>query len=220
MLNLEAELQALNDNLMEMLDLVTSQLIKCRKALVKSDLDAASEVRSAEKRVNALELAIDKDCENILALYNPVATDLRFVISSLKIGNDLERIGDNANVLAKFLSSAIQKKEKKFAEKFNLEVMLDAAIDMLGDMSKAVKERDTELARKTIKKDVILNDHGKAALEVATELIKDNPDETKQVLRLFSVTRRIERIGDLIKNLGEEVVFHVEAKVIKHKKSK
>ena len=114
----------------------------------------------------------------------------------------------------------LQKKEKKFAEKFNLEVMLDAAIDMLGDMSKAVKERDTELARKTIKKDVILNDHGKAALEVATELIKDNPDETKQVLRLYSVTRRIERIGDLIKNLGEEVVFHVEAKVIKHKKSK
>lgn len=220
MLNLEAELQALNDNLMEMLDLVTSQLIKCRKALVKSDPDAASEVRSAEKRVNALELTIDKDCENILALYNPVATDLRFVISSLKIGNDLERIGDNANALAKFLSSSIQKKEKKFAEKFNLEVMLDAAIDMLGDMSKAVKERDTELARKTIKKDVILNDHGKAALEVATELIRDNPDETKQVLRLFSVTRRIERIGDLIKNLGEEVVFHVEAKVIKHKKSK
>ncbi len=220
MLNLEPELQALKENLLEMMDLVISQLAKCRKALVKSDPESAQEVLATEKRVNALELTIDKDCENILALYNPVATDLRFVLASLKIGNDLERIGDNANALAKFLASDLHKKEKLFVDKFKLEEMFDAAIEMLEDMSKAVKNNDTEIARKTIKKDIVLNEIGKNASKVAIDLIKENPDEIKLVLRLFSITRRMERVGDLIKNLGEEVVFHVEAKVIKHKKTK
>lgn len=220
MLNLEPELQALKENLLEMMDLVTSQLTKCRKALVKADPEPAKEVIATEKRVNALELTIDKDCENILALYNPVATDLRFVLASLKIGNYLEQIGDNAKALANFLSSDLQKAERKFMDKFKLELMFDVAIEMLIDMSKSVKEKDTQLALKILKKDAILNEHGKNASKIAAVLIKDNPDHVKLILRLFSITRRMERTGDLIKNIGEEVVFHVEAKIIKHKKGK
>ena len=218
MVNLEPELQALKENLLEMMELVTSQLAKCKKSLVKADPELAKEVLAAEKRVNALELTIDKDCENILALYNPVATDLRFVLASLKIGNDLERIGDNANSLAKFLSSDLHKKERQFVDKFNLEVMFDVAIDMLNDMGKAVKGKDTQLALKTLKKDVVLNEYGKKASKIAAALIKEYPNKVRLILRIFSITRRLERVGDLIKNLGEEVVFHVEAKVIKHKK--
>lgn len=217
-MNLEPELQALKDNLLEMMDLVTSQLIGCKKALTKADLDAAKEVIASEKRVNALELTIDKDCENILALYNPVATDLRFVLASLKMGNDLERIGDNAKVLAKFLSSGLQKKEIQFIGEFKLEVMFNAAIEMLTHMSKAVKDKDIHLAMKVLKMDAILNEHGKNASKTAVALIGLNPDHVKIILRLFAITRRMERVGDLIKNIGEEVVFHVEAKVIKHKK--
>lgn len=217
-MNLEPELQALKDNLLEMMDLVTTQLVGCRKALAKADLDAAKEVIASEKRVNALELTIDKDCENILALYNPVATDLRFVLASLKIGNDLERIGDNAKVLAKFLSSGLQKKEIQLIGEFKLETMFNAAIEMLTHMSKAVKDKDTQLAMKVLKMDAILNEHGKNASKTAVALIGSNPDHVKIILRLFAITRRMERVGDLIKNIGEEVVFHVEAKVIKHKK--
>ncbi len=217
-MNLEPELQALKDNLLEMMDLVTSQLIGCKKALTKADLDAAKEVIASEKRVNALELTIDKDCENILALYNPVATDLRFVLASLKIGNDLERIGDNAKVLARFLSSSLQKKEIQLIGEFKLEIMFNAAIEMLTHMSKAVKDKDTQLAMKVLKMDAILNEHGKNASKTAVALIGANPDHVKIILRLFSITRRMERVGDLIRNIGEEVVFHVEAKVIKHKK--
>ncbi len=220
MLNLETELQALKENLLEMMDLVTSQLTKCRKALVKADPEPAKEVIATEKRVNALELIIDKDCENILALYNPVATDLRFVLASLKMGNDLERIGDNANVLAKFLSSDLQKKVRQNVDKFELEVMFEVAIEMLVNMSKAVKEKDAQLAMKILQKDTILNEHGKNASKVAVGLIKENPHDVKLILRLFSFARRMERVGDLITNLGEEVVFYVEAKMIKHKKGK
>jgi len=218
MLTIEPELNALKDNLLEMMDLVTSQLTKCRKSYLKCDNEAAEEVLTNEKRVDALELNIDKDCENILALYNPVATDLRFVLTSLKMGNDLERIGDNARALAKFFSAHLKKRDKQFADKFKLEEMFDVSIDMMKDMTVAMRNKDTELARKTISKDVLLNDLGKNAIDIATDLIKDNPDEVKLIIRLFSITRRMERIGDLIKNLGEEIVFHVEAKVIKHVK--
>lgn len=218
MLTIEPELNALKDNLLEMMDLVTSQLRKCRKSYLKCDNEAAEEVLTNEKRVDALELNIDKDCENILALYNPVATDLRFVLTSLKMGNDLERIGDNARALAKFFSVHLKKRDKQFADKFKLEEMFDVSIDMLKDMSVAMRTKDTEFARKTISKDALLNDLGKNAINIAADLIKDNPDEVKLIIRLFSITRRMERIGDLIKNLGEEIVFHVEAKVIKHVK--
>lgn len=218
MLILEPELQALKENLLEMMELVTAQLTKCRKSMVKSDPTLAEEVLVMEKRVDALELIMDKDCENILALHNPVATDLRFVLATLKIGNDLERIGDNANAMAKFLSSKIEKKERQLMAKFELEVMFDVTIDMLTSMSKAVKDKDTKLALKILKKDDILNDHGKKATKIAARLIKDNPDQVKVILKLFSYTRRMERVGDLIQNIGEEVLFYVDAKVIKHKK--
>jgi phosphate transport system protein len=109
MSNLEPELQALRDTLLEMLALANSQLTKCRKAINKLDVDTAKDIIESEKRVNELELCIDRDCENILALYNPVATDLRFVISALKISNDLERIGDNAKGVAKVIINDLGK---------------------------------------------------------------------------------------------------------------
>lgn len=220
MLTIEPEIQALKENLLEMMEVITSQLIKCRKALVKSDPESANEVLAVEKRVNSLELSLDKDCENILALHNPVASDLRFVLAALKIGNDLERIGDNAKAFANFFSDKLQKKEKQFIARFKLEEMFDVSIAMLKDMSKALENKDTDLALKILKKDAILNEHGKGATKIAADLIKENPDHVKLIIRLFSFTRRIERVGDLIKNIGEEVLFFVEAKVIKHKKVK
>ena len=220
MQNLETESQALKENLLEMMDLVTSQLTRCRKALTKRNPEPAKEVIAAEKKVNALELIIDKDCENILALYNPVATDLRFVLASLKMGNDLERIGDNASALANFLSSDVSNKAKQYINKFKIEVMFDVTIEMLVAMSKAVREKDALLAMATMKKNAALNDHGKNAPKVAAALIKENPKDVKLIIRLFIIARRMERVGDLITNLGEEVVFHLEAKQMKHKKRK
>ena len=83
MVSLDIELGSLKENLLEMVDLVKSQLEKGKKAIEQNDLELAREVVEREKRVNALELLIDKDCENILALHTPVATDLRFVLSTI-----------------------------------------------------------------------------------------------------------------------------------------
>lgn len=218
MAHLEPEIDILKQNLLEMLELVTSQLIKCKEATFNVDADLAKEVISLEKRVNSLELSIDKRCENILALYNPVATDLRFVLAAFKISNDLERIGDNAEGIAHFLFDVMEKAEDDMIEKFKLNMMYDVAISMLNDMDEAMENEDTKLARKIFKKDDFLNENNRNAPKIAAELIEKYPKKVKLVLKLFSIVRKLERVGDLTKNVGEELIFHIEAKVLKHKK--
>ena len=101
MSHLDNELQQLKTETIKMWMLVNLQLTKAKEALLKFDKDLAREVILGERRVNAWELKIDRDCENIFALFNPVAVDLRFVLSALKINNNLERIGDIAEGIAK-----------------------------------------------------------------------------------------------------------------------
>jgi phosphate transport system protein len=216
---LELELQAVKDNLCDMLDLVKSQMIKCKEAIEQKDVDLAIDIIESEKKVNIQELAIDRDCENILALYTPVATDLRLVLATLKISNDLERIGDNAKSLARFLKSNIKKVPAGLINEYNLPDMLDILIGMLNDMGEALRKNDTKLARKTVKKDEELNDFNKKAFKITANLIKEHPEEAKPLLKLFSITRNLERAGDLTKNIAEEIVFHIEAKVLKHAKN-
>src|SRR3954467_3542520 len=97
MTHLDLEIKRLKSEVIEMAQLIHSQMRKSHEAFSKMDREIAREVNFNEKRVNALELKIDKDCENIFALFNPVAVDLRFVLASLKINYNLERIGDIAD---------------------------------------------------------------------------------------------------------------------------
>jgi phosphate transport system protein len=213
---IESELQALKDNLCDMLSLVRNQMEKCRDAVRKQDLKLAEEVIEDEKKVNGQEIAIDRDCESILALYTPVATDLRLVLASLKITNDLERIGDNAKSLAKFLITEKGEYKKPWLKEFNIESMLDILVKMLEDMGEALRKDDTKLATKTVKKDEELNEYNKKAFKVTADLIKANPDSSRTLLTLFLLIKNLERAGDLTKNIAEEIVFHIEAKVLKH----
>src|ERR671922_1870290 len=103
MTHLEEELSYAKEEINEMCQVVISQLYKTREALIKFDKDLAREVVATEKRINGLELKIDRDCENIIALYNPVAVDLRTVLAILKINSNLERCGDIAEGIAKYI---------------------------------------------------------------------------------------------------------------------
>lgn len=217
---IETELQALKDNLLDMLSLVTTQMQKCRDCIKNHDLALAKEVVDDEKRVNLQELTIDRDCENILALYTPVATDLRLVLATLKIANDLERIGDTAKSLSRFLLNNSTAQHYKWIGNFNIAAMLDVLIKMLKNMGEALQKEDTDLATRTAKKDEAINEYHKQAAVVAADLLQTHASDAKALLTLFSLTRDLERAGDLTKNIAEELVFHIEAKVVKHKKRK
>jgi phosphate transport system protein len=220
MVSLDIELGLLKENLLEMVDLVKSQLEKSKKALEQNDASLAKEVVEREKRVNALELLIDKECENILALHNPVATDLRFVLATIKICGDLESIGDIAKGLARFVEKNGKKTARSFVDKFQIPNMIETCLSMLTDMSEAIRNEDPGLAQKISKKDTVLNGINKNAPGTASDLIKDHSDKIELILKLYTITRKLERVGDFVKNIGAEVVFHIEAKVLKHKKDK
>lgn len=204
-----------------MLTMVKGQMEKCIDAIKKQDIGIAEKVIDDEKRINIQELAIDRDCENILALFTPVATDLRLVLAALKITNDLERIGDSAKSLAKVLRDEdTGKKHYKWMDALNFLPMLDVLVTMLTDMGTALRKEETKPALKAAKKDEQLNDYFKKAVKTTAELINKNPDDAKDILTLFLMVRNLERSGDLTKNIAEEVVFQIEARVLKHKGGK
>ena len=214
----ELEIHALKENLLDMIGLVETQLTQCRDVIRKKDVDLAEEIIKKKKKIDAQELAIDKDCENIIALHNPMATDLRFVLATIKISNDLERIADNATSFAKFLRKHVKSVNEKLLQEFHIEKMLDVCIVMLKDMHEALRKENTKLVRKVFTKDKALNEINKKSVKTATILLKEYPEDHPIILRLFSIVRNLERVGDLTKNIGEEIVFHIEARVLKHQK--
>ena len=217
---IEPELQALKENLLDMFSMVKGQMEKCVKAIEQTDIDIARGVLDDEKKINVQEISIDRDCENILALHTPVATDLRLVLATLKITNDLERIADSAKSLAKLLCKDISKKEFKWIESLQIVSMLEIIIVMLKEMGTALKKTDTKPALKAAKKDEELNDLFKKALKTTADLIIKNPEDAKMILSLLLMVRNLERSGDLTKNIAEEIVFQIEARIVKHKGGK
>ena len=218
MSHLAAELQRLKDEVFQLLQLVHSQIEKSKQAISTSDRDLASHVVANDKRVNASELTIDRDCENILALYNPVAIDLRFVLACIKMNHSLERIGDNAEGLAMYVNSAPGPFPQDILDIFNIMPAFDRALQMFSLIMDAYRKEDPALARKVFNLDELLNQYNSDATKIAIEKIKSNPEKAEEILYIMGAMRKIERMGDLTKNMAEEIIFYIEAKVLRHNK--
>lgn len=217
MTHLEHELNALKADTVEMWKLVLSQLQKASHSLKTFDKDFSREVVSNEKRVNSMELKIDRDCENIFALYNPVAVDLRLVLATLKIINNLERVGDIAEGISNFILSEKEPFDKALLKNTRFNEMYEGATGIVEDVLKAFEKEDTKLARSIFKKDEMLDEINAEASQRIASYIKDNLDKTEQALNVLSIIRRLERVGDQGKNIAEEIIFYLEAKVLKHR---
>jgi phosphate transport system protein len=216
MTQFETELQLLKNEVNNMWDLVRSQLIKAKTALINFDRNLAREVVSKEKRVNAYELKIDRDCEDIFALYAPVAIDLRFLLAVLKINTNLERTGDIAEGVAKYVLDADKPFNNQLLKTTKIIEMFEESIKMLDDTLIAFDKEDTILARGVFGKDEFLDDINIHANELILEYLKQQPEELEQALYALSIIRKLERVGDQSKNIAEEIIFYLEAKVLKH----
>jgi phosphate transport system protein len=217
MAQIETELQLLKTEVINMWTLVNSQLSKARTAFLNFDKDLAREVVLKEKRVNGSELKIDRDCENIFALFCPVAIDLRFLLAVLKINSNLERIGDIAEGIGKYVIDAETPFTEELLRVTRILPMYEEAVHMLEDTQSAFETEDTVLARSVFKKDDFLDSVNKASNKVLETHLAHHPEDTAQALWLLSIIRRLERVGDQAKNVAEEIIFYLEAKVLKHK---
>lgn len=217
MSHLDIELQQLKTEAIKMWTLVNLQLNKGKESLLNLDKDLAREVILSERRVNAYELKLDRDCENIFALFNPVAVDLRFVLAVLKINNNLERTGDIAEGIAKFVINVDQNIDKQLLDISRIVEMYEAAINMMKDVLEAFDKEDTAIARKIFQQDELLDDINIKANTIIADYIRNHADRTEQALYLLSIIRKLERVGDQAKNMAEEIIFYIEAKVLKHR---
>jgi len=217
MTHLENELKKLKADTVQMYKLVLTQLNKVFHSLNTFDKDFSREVVSTEKRVNAMELQIDRDCENIFALYNPVAVDLRLVLATLKINNNLERIGDIAEGIARFIISEKVPFDEALLKRTRFVEMFKGSISILEDVLISFENDDTKMARSIFQKDEMLDEINMEANENVSSYIKENIDNTEQALNILSIIRKLERVGDQSTNIAEEIIFYLEAKVLKHK---
>ena len=204
----------------EMLLLCKNQLFKATDAFVSNDTDLAEEVVHRENRVNALDLKIERDCERYLALYNPVATDLRYIMSLLKINYNLERIGDHAFDIANHTIDFVNPINPELLEKVQFEKMVFTVESMYEDVVEAFEEEEPKIARKVFKKDKTLNKINHQAKNILGEEIRNNKEVTDDALFIFAVLKKLERTGDLLKNISEGIIFYLEAEVLTHKKKK
>ncbi|HZG01527.1 MAG TPA: phosphate signaling complex protein PhoU [Chitinophagales bacterium] len=216
MTHLDTEITQLKTDLREMMGLTVGQLEKARDAMLRNDKELAREVMFYERRVNSLELKIDRDCENILALLAPVAIDLRLVLATLKINSSLERIADNAESMARYVSTAAEPFDAELLESIQMRPMFDTAVSMLSDIRDALDAEDSRIARGVLSKDDLLDSINLAAPHTIEAFIRKNIDKTYQSLFVLSAVRKLERVGDVCQNMAEEIIFYLEAKVVKH----
>ena len=218
MTQFEIEIEDVKSEVINMWQLVLLQLSKAREAMLTFDKDLAREVVLKEKRVNALELKIDRDCENIFALFCPVAVDLRFLLAALKINNNLERIGDIAEGIARYIVDSPVKFNVEVLESTQLIQMFEGSISILTDAQAAFEFENTLLARTIFSRDEVLDQINMRANANISEYIRGNLNNINEALDILSIIRKLERVGDQSKNIAEEIIFYLEAKVMKHQK--
>lgn len=173
---IESELVSLKKEVNEMWTLVYNQLDRAGEAVLTFNRDQAQQVIVREKRVNAFELKIDSDVEDTIALYNPVAIDLRFVLAMFKINSDLERLGDFAEGIARFVVRSEETVlDSELLHSLRIEEMLKQVLGMLEMTKNALNEENLELALNVFSKDNLLDEINAAAPAVLTKYLETHP---------------------------------------------
>ncbi len=214
--HLQAELDSLRTELLQMFNLTHGQFSRAQKALLENNKAVLKELEHTEKLVNAKELQIDSRCETILALFTPVAVDLRFVLSALKINMNLERIGDLADGIGRTVSIYSNRFDEGFLNKTDIKGAFDTGFEMFQCLLIAFEKEDTLLAREIFGRDKKIDEITEHAVITAEEYAKGNAEHLSQAIQLLSIMKMIERVGDHMKNIAEEIIFYSEARVLKH----
>jgi phosphate transport system protein len=173
-----------------------------------------TEVMDYEQRVNSLEMEIEDACIVLMALQHPEAKDLRMILMIYKINNDLERLGDQAVNIAESVNSITGNPHN--ADIPELASMMDVTLKMLHQSIVAYTNEDVENARLVCRQDEIVDSYNRRIMNQIVALIKENPLQTEYYLHLLRIAKNLERIADLSTNIGENTIYLVQGRVIKH----
>ena len=204
------ELNDLNVKVLKMGDEVYNSYVKLISVCETKDLELAKEIKEQDKLINEMEISINVDAYLLIAKQCPVASDLRRVISVLKISNELERIADYTVNIAKYIRKTKNDDQAFFDEVI---VLSGIVIEMLENIMEAFKNEDVTLAVKVSESDQVLDDEDKKTVKKLFKIAKTANDlETEEAMRALLVLKQLERAGDHVTNIAENIVYMVNAK--------
>jgi phosphate transport system protein len=210
----EEELQGLKNRLLTMGALVEERVHQAVRALIDRQQEEAEQVIRSDQDVNTLQIEIDDRCLKLLALQQPIATDLRLITAAMKINADLERIGDQAVNIAENVIKLLPQAPLK--PLIDIPRMAELAEKMTRDALDAFVRKDAELARNVLQRDdEVDNLKDQVFRELLTYMMAD-PGTIQRALALILISRNLERIADHATNIAEDVIFLVEAKDVRH----
>ena len=206
----ENKLRTIHEKILFMGILIEEAFRKALKALKVNDNKLAREVMDEDKKIDDLQTEIEDDCVKIIAMEAPVATDLRIVITTLKIVSELERIGDHARHLAKMIGK-LSDKQLTLAMPY-ISNMINAGLDMIKDALKAFVEKDASLAEEVARRDDFIDKQHRELYKTCVNMIKTSPEKLDQEIPLLFLNRFLERIGDRVTNICEWIIYAKQGK--------
>ena len=212
----DAELETVRSRVLQMGGLVETQITAAIEALSTGNLQLADQVVENDHRVNALEVKIDEECSQIIARRQPAAQDLRMIITVIKMITDLERIGDEAEKIAR-MTKLIYSSERLLLPRFaEIKVAAGYALDMLKKALDAFARVDITAAASVVKQDRLLDDQFRGILRQLITFMMEDARTISTSIEILFVAKALERIGDHSKNMSEYVVYLVKGKDVRH----
>jgi phosphate transport system protein len=211
---LQKELGQLEKQLLTLTAVVEESVQKAIKALAGHDRELAQQVIANDDSINRLEVDLEEECLKVLALYQPVASDLRMIVAVLKINNDLERIADQAVNICERALAVID--SPHLVCPLELDLMAKKVIDMLEKSLDALVNTDPDLARRVLVLDDEVDTIHSQNYKAFKDYVRQNPETVDSVLSYLTVSRHLERVADLATNIAEDVIYLNEGEIVRH----
>lgn len=213
--HIEHQIAQLKNSILQFGTIVEESISRSNTALFKRDVELAQKVIANDAEIDRLEVELEEECLKVLALYQPVAADLRFVVAVLKINNDLERIGDLASNIAKTVSQLTTTGPLELPEEISS--MAKQAEEMVKNSLDAVVKADPDLARQVRKEDDIVDAGRHKVRKLVMQQIKKDPEKVEGLLQINTISKHLERIADMATNIAEDVIYMVEGEIVRHR---
>jgi len=212
----QRELEKIKKKILSLGAMVEERVRMATQAIEEFDGEVAKKIILSDHEIDEMEVEVEEECLKIMALHQPVAVDLRFLVAVIKINNDLERIGDQAVNIAQRVKTITKKERFDFV--FDYSVMAEKAEAMLKMSLDALVNLDDDLAFKVLILDDEVDAMNKEAYNLIKRAISENPDNVSYLINLLLISRHLERLADHATNIAEEVIYMIEGEIVRHGK--
>ena len=213
-MHLQRDVDRVRKDLLRLGALVKENTQKSIAYLESRNASFVSEILDLEKEINKLEVDIEEECLKILALHQPVAIDLRFIVVVMKVTNDLERMGDQAVNVSQRVTALNE--QAPLGIELPLDKMSDVVNEMVSQSLDALVEQDTTLARKVVAMDYSVDEVHAENYQLLKAAVQDKPESVNAAMSYATISSNLERVADLCTNIAEEVICMIEGHIVRH----